>query len=209
MKTLALGGLALFLLLGDPQIVERFATTFAGGEERDRSAASRLEFWKAGLLMLRDYPLGDGGGSFKYVHGGKYLSEVVSGEADERSLHNVYLTEATEWGIQGLLLRLFFLGTALAGAVRTSNLCRREGRTEDALIGICIIVAAAGYLIHCFFGSFMSNEWGYWIVALLVRYGELYRLPEAVGVNAEIGQASLDAARSPQWSSANTAPAPS
>ena len=180
-KSLALGGIALYLLLGDPQILERFTTTFAGSEERDRSAASRLEFWQAGLLMLYDYPFGDGGGSFKYVHGGKYLSQVVGDDAEERSLHNGYLTEATEWGIQGLVLRLFFIGIALAAAVRTSNQCRREGRTEDALMGTCLVVALAGFLIACIFGNFLRNEWGYWIVALLVRYGELYRMAEAAG----------------------------
>jgi O-antigen ligase len=202
-KSLALGGLALFLLLGDPQILERFSTTFSGDEERDRSAASRFEFWKAGLLMLQDYPLGDGGGSFKYVHGGKYLAQVVGEDAEDRSLHNGYLTEATEWGIQGLLLRLLFLGAALRAAFRTSNLCRREGRTEDALMGICIIVAAAGYLIHCMFGSFMSNEWGYWIVALLVRYGELYRVPEATGVLAAQSESLDPPSTSPRWAPAN------
>jgi O-antigen ligase len=208
-QSLALGGITLFLLLGDPQILDRFATTFAGDEQRDRSAASRLEFWKAGLLMLQDYPLGDGGGSFKYVHGGKYLAQVVGGEAEDRSLHNGYLTEATEWGIQGLLLRLFFLGAALRIAFRTNRLCREEGRVNDALMGVCIIVAAAGYLIHCFFGSFISNEWGYWIVVLLVRYGELYRLPETVAVKSEVSRQSLDAARPTEWSPANSAPAAS
>jgi putative inorganic carbon (HCO3(-)) transporter len=180
-RSLALGGIALYLLLGDPQILERFTTTFAGSEERDRSAASRLEFWQAGLLMLNDYPFGDGGGSFKYVHGGKYLTAVLGEDAGERSLHNGYLTEATEWGIQGLLIRLFFIGIAVVAAFRTSSLCRREGRTEDALMGTCLIVALAGFLISCMFGSFLRNEWGYWIIALLVRYGELYRIAEPVG----------------------------
>jgi O-antigen ligase len=188
LKTLALGGVVLYLLLGDPQILDRFATTFAGSEERDQSAASRIEFWQAGLLMLSDYPLGDGGGSFKYVHGGRYLSRVMGEDAEDRSLHNGYLTEATEWGIQGLILRLLFLGAALRAAYRTSNRCRLEGRAEDSLIGICMIVAAAGYLIHCFFGSFISNEWGYWIVVLLLRYAELYRVADSAPVTVTAGQ---------------------
>lgn len=95
LQTMALGGLALFFLLGDPQIMERFSSTFVGSEDRDRSAASRLEFWQAGLAMLKDYPLGDGGGAFKYVQGGKYLRDI--GVEEDRSLHNGYLTEATSW----------------------------------------------------------------------------------------------------------------
>jgi hypothetical protein len=30
------------------------------------------------------------------------------------------------------------------------------------------------------FGSFLNNEWGYWVVALLVRYAELHNPQTAV-----------------------------
>jgi hypothetical protein len=172
MQTMALGGVVLFLLLGDPQILDRFATTFVGSEDRDRSAASRLEFWQAGLAMLKDYPLGDGGGAFKYVQGGKYLQEV--GVDEDRSLHNGYLTEATSWGIQGLALQMVMLIGSLLAAYRTSNNCRLAGEINDALIGICVVVSMIGFLIHSVFGSFLGNEWGFWLVALLLRYSELY-----------------------------------
>jgi O-antigen ligase len=184
LRSLALGGITLFMLLGDPEILERFMTTFVGSEERDESANSRLQFWQAGFMMIADYPLGDGGGSFKYVRGGEYLRQVIGESAIERSLHNGYLTEATEWGIQGLFLRLLFVGGAMLAAYRTSNRCRIEGRFSDSLMGICLISAGGGYLIHCMFGSFISNEWGYWIVAILIRYGELYQVPETVTVGA-------------------------
>lgn len=171
-KTLLLGAFALYMMLGDARIFERFTTTFAGSEERDSSAASRIEFWKAGLAMLSDYPLGDGGGAFKYVHSSRYLAAVDVSE--DRSLHNGYLTEATSWGVQGLSLQLVFIGGALLAAYRTSNRCRLQGDTNSALIGICVIVATAGLLIHSMFGSFLGNEWGYWLVALLVRYSEMF-----------------------------------
>ena len=177
-KSLALAGVVLYLLLGDPQIFERFLTTFAGSEDRDASAQSRFQFWRAGLLMIYDYPLGDGGGAFKVIHGGRYLRAVMGEDAIERSLHNGYLEEATEWGVQGLFFRLMFVGAAALLAYRTVNRCRQEGRTTDALMGMCFLTGGAGFLIHCVFGSFLSNEWGYWIVALMVRYGELYRVPE-------------------------------
>lgn len=173
LRTLALGAVALFLLLGDPEIMQRFSTTFVGSEDRDRSAASRLEFWQAGLAMLNDYPLGDGGGAFKYIHSGRYLSEIA-GLNEDRSLHNGYLTEATSWGVQGLTLQLILIGGALVAAYKTSNRCRLNGQIESALIGVCVVVATAGLLIHCMFGSFLGNEWGYWLVGLLVRYSELY-----------------------------------
>lgn len=182
MQTLALGAVALYLLLGDARILDRFTTTFSGSEDRDRSAASRIEFWQAGLLMLADYPLGAGGSAFKNVHGARYLSQVAGIDQD-RSLHNGYLTEATSWGIQGLTLHLLLLGGALVAAYRTSERCRKAAQPDNALIGICMIVAATALLIHSFFGSFLGNEWGFWIAALLLRYSEIYRPAEAVQVS--------------------------
>jgi O-antigen ligase len=165
----------LFFLLGDPDIMNRFVTTFTGSEERDTSAASRLTFWQAGFQMLSDYPLGAGGGAFKFALGSRYLSALVGVEdADSRSLHNGFMTEATDWGIQGFLLKMFAFGVALSIAYRTAEKCRREERVLDALLGLCLVTTAIGFLIHCMFGAFLDHEWGYWILALLVRYGALY-----------------------------------
>jgi hypothetical protein len=176
-RTLLLGALALYVLLGDPDILNRFMTTFVGSEERDQSASLRIVFWQAGLLMLADYPLGAGGGGFKFQHGSYYLPLLGTDET-VRSLHNGYLTEATDWGIQGLSLRLLFIVLATAAVYRTSNACRRRGRPDDAIIGNCLIVAMFAFLIGCTFGSFLSNEWAYWILAFMMRYAEVYAVPE-------------------------------
>jgi O-antigen ligase len=200
LRALALGAVALYLLLGDPKILMRFSTTFVGGEDRDRSAASRLEFWQAGLLMLWDYPLGDGGGSFKYVRGGQYLQRVIGDDTD-RSLHNGFLSEATEWGVQGLILRLIFIWAAASSAYRAIKRCRLEGNTEDAILGMCLMVSLAGFLITCVFGSFLRNEWGYWIVALLVRYGELYGAPQTSLAASRVPALAAPAGFTPSLSS--------
>ena len=191
MKTLALASVALFLLLGDAEIFERFTSTFVGSEARDNSAASRLDFWRAGTLMLLDYPLGQGGGAFKYVFGSRYLSEATgASNPDSRSLHNGYLTEATDWGVQGLVLKLVFIGGALLAAYRATNRARLDGRIEDSLIGMSIFVSGAGMMIHCIFGSFLGNEWTYWIAALLMRYSELYSQKESVATISPVAAAA-------------------
>lgn len=63
---------------------------------------------------------------------------------------------------------------AILAAYRTSNRCRMAGEINDALIGICMVVSMIGFMIHCMFGAFLGNEWGFWLVALLLRYSELY-----------------------------------
>ncbi len=179
-RALALGCVALYLLLGDPKILDRFTTTFTGSEQRDNSAESRLLFWEAGLRMLNDYPLGAGGGAFKFNLGRRYQAQIVGadGGVQDRSLHNGYLTEATDWGIQGLILKLSMLGLALLAAYRTEERCRREGRTKEALTGLCIMTSGIGLMIHCMFGSFLASEWTFWAMALMLRYSELYAVAE-------------------------------
>lgn len=188
--TLALGAVALYLLLGDPKILDRFETTFVGGEDRDNSASSRLVFWAAGFRMLQDYPLGAGGGAFKFVYATRYLREVGSDE-NARSLHNGYLTDATDWGIQGLSLKLLFIFAATFAALRTVKRARLDARHDDAIVGLCLVVATVGYLIASVFGSYLNNEWGYWIVALTTGYARVYALP-VVSTSAASTQVTAD-----------------
>jgi O-antigen ligase len=202
-RALALGGVALFLLLGDPTISDRFLTTFSGSEERDQSAASRLDFWRAGLAMLADHPLGDGGNSFKLVTGGQYIAQVT-GSDQERSLHNGYLEQATSWGVQGLLLHLLFIGGAAFAALGAVKRSRLDDRGGDALLGICLVVSAGALCVHSMFGSFLGNEWGFWLVALLLRYGDLYGSAVLSPV-AQQEPALSDAARTTPWSSGDGA----
>lgn len=186
-----LGSVLLYLLLGDPEILQRFATTFVGSEERDNSAASRLVFWEAGLRMLWDHPLGAGGGAFKYHYATDYLRQAGSDEA-ARSLHNGYLTDATDWGVQGLALKLTFFAVALLAAFRTSERNRRAGHHEDALIGLSLIAGNVAFLVCCVFGSYLSNEWAFWNLAFLTRYAVVYA-PERVAQESEAPAVVIEA----------------
>jgi len=185
LQTMVLASIMLYFLLGDPEILTRFVTTFVGDEARDNSAASRITFWKAGLALFWDHPFGAGGGAFKWGVGINYLAALVGVEdAEARSLHNGFLTELTDWGIQGFLLKMFAFVVAIGIAYRTAEKCRHEERILDALLGLCLVTTAIGFLIHSLFGAFLDHEWGYWILALLVRYGALYH-EAAVAVSAD------------------------
>ena len=176
-KTLQLvgfGALAVWLLLGDPRIVERFWTTFAKPEERDESAAGRLEYWKAGLQMIRDHPFGTGGNGFKRVYGPRYIKMVAGTEFEARSVHNGFINQACEWGIQGLLLQLTFIGGGILLAYRLMKSLPAETELFAKLLGLSIITGTLGFLGECMFGSFLDAEWGYWFTALSVAYFRVY-----------------------------------
>jgi putative inorganic carbon (hco3(-)) transporter len=108
-RILALAAVATLLLLGDVRIIDRFMSTFQTGEQRDASAQSRLEFWSAAWNMVQDYPLGSGGNSFSEGRGWQYLARAP-GPGDTRAVHNGFITEMTDWGIQGFLITLSFIG---------------------------------------------------------------------------------------------------
>lgn len=171
---LLLGGFGAYLLMGDARIVERFLTIFKGAEERDESAASRLEFWKAGFRMIADHPLGAGGKGFDRVYGPKYIQEVTGAEFEAKSVHNGYINEACEWGIQGGLLRVAFLIATMSLMLETSRRCSRNGDAFGSLVGAALISGTVGYMFSSLFGAFMDAEWGYWMPALAVAYGRFY-----------------------------------
>ncbi len=168
-KVVAVGSLGVFLLLGDTRIIDRFATTFASKEDRDHSAASRLDFWAAGIEMIRDYPLGAGGYGFKKVHGVRYLRKSGASET-ARAVHNGYINEACQWGLQGLGLRLLWFSLAIIVAVRSirSLVAAREKNNFLILTQISLLAGLGAFLLGSLFGDVLDAEWGHWMVALIV-----------------------------------------
>jgi len=164
MKAIGLAGLACSVFLGDPRIMDRFMTTFVGEEERDRSAASRMEFWKAGYLMLQDYPFGAGSRAFKKGPGPRYLRRV--GVEEDRALHNGFINDAVEWGIQGAILRLTLVGAALFGVYRSRVSGYLDWCTSERFLAICLICGIVGLMVTSMFGNFIDHEWCWLMVAV-------------------------------------------
>jgi hypothetical protein len=171
---LALAGIVTFALLGDPEILQRFGTIFVSSEEElDHSAASRLVYWQAGLNMVADHPLGAGGAGFKRAYASQYLAEVGI-DVNARSVHNGFINDAAEWGLQGLALHLLFLGSAMWLMLRVARYRNSIGDRNGAVTCAAMIGAQVSFLITCMFGDFLDAEWGYWIAALMVGYARLY-----------------------------------
>ena len=88
---------------------------------------ARLTFWRVGLLMFRDHPwLGVGVGNYRTLFE-RYFTGTYDGESVWGSAHNLYIHQAAERGLLGLLA---------LGAVfwtMTSRAWRRVRRVPDGL----------------------------------------------------------------------------
>ena len=141
-------------------------TIFASAEERDASAAYRLVIWSAAFNVLADHPFGSGGDGFNRVYSRQYLETG-------RSVHNGFLSEAIEWGMQGLILKLLFLAAGAMVVMRTVKL-RGVQDAESTVIAACLTTSLAIVVVASLFADFLDNEWAYWIVGLMLGHARAY-----------------------------------
>jgi O-antigen ligase len=103
-------------------VIFRATSSVDENESSYQSAMSRIKYFKIGLKMLRQYPMGIGPGSYKQIVW-KYTADKDLDPAYLHHLHNLILQIAVESGVLGLLsmamlaLYLFFAcARACAGA---------------------------------------------------------------------------------------------
>ena len=170
---LLLGGVAAFMLLGDDRIIARFMTTFSEEEERDNSAESRILFWQAGLNVIKDYPFGSGGDGFKKVHAKEYIV-ALGGPPFGRSVHNGFINETCEWGVQGITLKMLFFVTAVFISGKAAKYQLKLGSTDPVISRISVVSGMCAFLITCGFNDCLDSEWGFWMGALLIAFSRVY-----------------------------------
>lgn len=130
-------------------------------------------YWKAGLSMVQDYPLGAGGDGFHTQHGSKYLNKLGYHFAS-RSVHNGYINEMCDWGIQGIVLRLIFLASCALAARETAMQCNQRGDPFGGMLGASLIAGMTAFAVQSVFGDFLDNEWGYWFGGICIAYSYVY-----------------------------------
>ncbi|MCD5397684.1 tetratricopeptide repeat protein, partial [candidate division NPL-UPA2 bacterium] len=106
----------------------------------------RVEYWRAGLGMLRDFPLfGSGLGTF----GSIYAMYKLPGAEETRMAHNNYLQIWTETGILGITSFLWLWGAFLRAGWKTikdGGQGRGDGKRRGLVVGCYVGVMA--FLIH-------------------------------------------------------------
>lgn len=168
-----IGGLALgfsaLLFTSDEadmgQIEERFASIFASADDREASAAQRVEFWKACLDLIADHPLGLGAeAAFNSDLGNTYIEHLHKNYGEKRSVHQGYLDTAASWGIQGFLIYMTALMTVVAAFLRPNP----HATSEDRFLSVVLQVVLIIQLVTAFFGVNLASDSAYWILAISV-----------------------------------------
>jgi O-antigen ligase len=149
--------------LSDAEYWERMSTIFSSAEERDISAASRIDIWDAAWRMIVDNPMGIGAGQFQ-SRIGEYGGENV----DRRDAHNTYVLCASEIGIPGLVV---YVATILAGWLALGRAKRRVKREilDRPLLEWFIFASRLSLIVYLAAGFFVSRLYteGIWWFILL------------------------------------------
>ncbi len=209
---IVLGIIATFATLDEEdkaKVFGRFGTTFVESERRDASAASRLDYWNAGVKMISEHPFGSGAeAAFESDLGAKYVRhldiEHYHDRANEgyRSVHNGYLDTTASWGIQGFLL--FSAAFLVAFTALWSASAQPEVRDsfQATFLGNSLQVMIVLLLVTSMFGSNLKSDGMIWFMAMAIGYSRL--APQLAREEAR-RQAALPAPAQLTWSATHSA----
>ena len=150
-------GIIGFTFLTGPTYWARMITV--SSYEEDRSAMGRIDAWKGAVKMIADYPFGGGGSAWKFES-----PEYLDGE--RKAVHNTFLQVTTNWGIQGLMLFLFFL---FGNFMELHKIRRRKGSEDDEFYyfeSYAIQISIIGFFVAAMFVNRFTAESLYWYAAL-------------------------------------------
>jgi O-antigen ligase len=155
---------ACALLLGwrlaGQQVTERFLTIFASAEERDTSAQSRLELWRACLDTMSHHPV--------FGVGPNHWAFVVDkyGYKQGKLAHTLWLQTGAELGIPGLGLLLLFYGSVV---LRLGRIIKTKSHVADPWFrdaGRMVVAGLIGFAIAAQFVSLYGLEVPYYIALI-------------------------------------------
>ncbi len=152
--------LVIGIRLAGPEVIDRFAMTFASKENRDRSAESRLELWSDCVdTMIKNPIFGIGPANWVYA-------VVDYGWEEGKAAHTTWLQVGAELGIPGLLFISCFYGFCLK---RLWPLARGELEGSDSFpksVAQMVIGSLLGFIISAQFVSLINVELPYYLVLL-------------------------------------------
>ena len=147
------------LRLAGAAVVERFATIFVEGEERDYSAQSRLDLWKGCADLMLQYPLLGVGPDNWPLYAPDY------GFPKGKEAHSVWFQTGAELGIPGLG---FLLTWYVLTCWKLLQLVRKPGYMDPFLLDAArmVIAALVAFGVSASFVSLEGLELPYYVTLL-------------------------------------------
>jgi len=78
-------------------------------QDSTTASSGRMENWGYGIQMVKDHPLGAGGGAYKLLSTSYLPAYLIEHHVGSRASHNTYLLILTEQGIPGMVIFLLLL----------------------------------------------------------------------------------------------------
>jgi probable O-glycosylation ligase (exosortase A-associated) len=146
--------------LAGHEVTERFLTIFASAEERDTSAQSRLDLWRACLDTMSQHPV--------FGVGPNHWGFVVDkyGYKQGKLAHTLWLQTGAELGIPGLGLLLLFYGSVV---FRLGRIIKTKSQVADPWFrdaGRMVVAGLIGFAIAAQFVSLYGLEVPYYIALI-------------------------------------------
>lgn len=146
-------GAVLVSLLAGPPVVREFASIFGGETELDVSAESRFHLWKAGIAIMKDYPiLGVGPGCSLLFVPKYYDFQGLRVVGNEKALHNLFFEIMCE---NGIVAGFFFFGFFLIPWFLVWSNRKRflRGNPKECTLALAVIAGVPGYFLASMFSS--------------------------------------------------------
>lgn len=160
-------GIMLFFYLTDERFWDRMKslTQVEDTESAAKVSSERLDAWIGALKLMKDHPLGTGGGGYDLLSP-IYIPEIIASHRGQlRTVHNTYLLVGSDWGIQGLILFLGFLGSTF---LKLRRVRKKLGENDIRLYAesVAIECALVGILTGSIFVNRLYAESIYWLCGL-------------------------------------------
>lgn len=172
-KFMLLAALAIVLmsLLMHDQLIERFTETwksFTSDEvEVDRSAASRVEIFKAGIRIGVDHPMGSGYRGTALLSPYYMDKSLLNDDSGQRSAHNTVAAVFAEHGYIGISLYFALIIWVLKTVFFIKRLNEDEMASNDRTLAVAVISALIGMYVSGNFSNDFFTETQYWLLAIL------------------------------------------
>jgi len=177
LAVLALVGLLALRLTG-PQLMARYATTIAEGEERDGSAESRIDLWRDCIKLTIQNPMfGVGPGNFPVV------AQSLGWTAGKQA-HSVWMQQAAETGVPGVLSLFLLFAISVVKLWPLAHQRLTEENRSQVAVASGLIMSIVGFAVAGQFVSLGGLEIPYYSamigVVLLKRHTSLRAAPAPV-----------------------------